>query len=147
MKTIQLTNGKTCEIKRLGALSQARALGIISELIGDERVQRGYAEIEQRGAALVSQESMQLLGGVLQSLLIDHIGAVTELILLASSLENKDLEVDGDDAIGLQDIAAILTAAWEENGMSRMMEKLGNAPKPPAMGGADRKAEKKAPRR
>jgi len=150
MKMLKLSNGQEVQIKRLGALSQARALGVISDIISDERIQSGYSFLsDTAGKSASGKDQVGILAPVINAILGDHIDKIMDLVLLVSNLAPEDLEKDGDTSINLQDIMAILTAAWEENDISKALDKLGNAPKPLNAGGAnrnERRAQTKAHR-
>lgn len=113
------------EIKKLGAYSQAKAIGIISEVIGDPAIQRVIDGAGASGAE-PSTGNTTAISEAINAILDRHLGKVVAIFEITTDLQREEIEADGDKAISINDLYRVGEAVIKKNLSSSILEKLGN---------------------
>ncbi len=112
--------------KKLGAYQQARAIEIITSMLGADEIRAALNALEKTEGIDAGADSAFLLVGVVQVIVGQKFESVCKLIYMTTDIKKEELQADGDDAIGLDEVVAILIKAYEINDFGNLTKRLGN---------------------
>lgn len=130
---IVLGNGQEIRIKKLGARSQAQALDILCEIAENESIQALLGEIQSLstgGQILVGADLARSISRAIRFISAERFDHVVNLVCLVSTLDRESIDVDGEDSVTIDDLVSILIEAAKMNGLSSLMDRLGNVQQP-----------------
>ncbi len=136
MQEIQLSNGKTVGVKRLGARSQARAFDILLQIADDPEFQHVFSGFQ--GGEKLDEAGVPEILKMFRLICSKKWDQVEQLALLVSTLEARAFEdeagEDGEtgEAVGIDDLFAIFIVAFQINNFAALIERLGNVFAPSA---------------